>query len=61
MAISRADFVSFITELVTRNPRMGMSALEDGRFANLSIFDYLYYLFVFGKRREVMRCSIWSR
>ena len=43
MAISRADFWSFITELVTRNPNLGIPALEDGLFANLLIFDYLYY------------------
>ena len=41
MAISRADFWFFITELVTRNPTMGIPALEDGLFANLLIFDYL--------------------
>ena len=40
MAISRADFWSFIIELVTINPTMGISALEDGLFANLLIFDY---------------------
>ena len=52
MAISRADFWSFITELVTRNPNLGIPALEDGLFANLLIFDYLYYIFLFGKGRE---------
>ena len=41
MAISRADFLSFLTELVTRNPNLGIPALEDGLFANLLIFDYL--------------------
>ena len=41
MAISRAYFWFFITELVTRNPTMGISALEDGLFMNLLIFDYL--------------------
>ena len=51
MAISRADVGSFITELVTRNPTMGIPALEDGLFANLLIFDYLYYIFLFGKGR----------
>ena len=45
MAISRADFWSLITELVKRNPTMGIPALEDGLFANLSIFDYLYIEF----------------
>ena len=49
MAISRAAFGSFIIELVTRNPTMGIPALEDELFANLSIFEYLYYIFVFGK------------
>ena len=48
MAISRIDFWSFIIELVTRNPAMGIPALEDGLFANLLLFDYLYYIFVFG-------------
>ena len=49
MAISRADLGYFITELVTRNPTMGIPALEDGLFSNLLIFDYLYYIFLFGK------------
>ena len=40
MAISSADFWSFITELVTRIPTMGIPALEDGLFENLLIFDY---------------------
>ena len=40
MAISRVDFWSFITDLVTRNPTMGIPPLEDGLFANLLIFDY---------------------
>ena len=52
MAISRADFWSFIIELVTRNPNLGIPALEDGLFANLSIFDYLYHIFVFGKEKR---------
>ena len=39
MAISRVDFC-FITELVTRNPTMGITPLENGLFANLFIFDY---------------------
>ena len=49
MAVSRADFLSFMIELVTRNPTMGIPALEDGLFANIWIFYYLYYIFVFGK------------
>ena len=49
MAISRPDFLSFITAMITRNPTMGIPALEDGLFANLLMFDYLYYIFVFGK------------
>ena len=52
MAISRADFWSFITELVMRNPNLGIPALEDGLFANLLIFDYLYHIFLFGKRKR---------
>ena len=40
MAISRADFGSFSTELVTRNPNLGIPALEDGLFANSLIFNY---------------------
>ena len=47
MAICRADFWSFITELVTRNLILGIPPLEDGLFANLLIFDYLYYTFCF--------------
>ena len=42
MAISGADFLSFITELVMRNPNLGIPALEDGLFASLLIFNYLY-------------------
>ena len=42
MAISRADFWSFIIEFTTRNPNLGIPALEDRLFANLLIFDYLY-------------------
>ena len=42
MAISKADFLSFIIELVMRNPNLGIPALEDGLFANSLIFDYLY-------------------
>ena len=49
MAISRGDFWSFITELVTRNPNLGIPALEDGLFANLLNFDNLYYVFLKGK------------
>ena len=45
MAISRADFSSFISELVTRNPNLGIPALENGLFANLLISDYLYYIY----------------
>ena len=33
--------VFVITELVTRNPTMGIPALEDALFANLLMFDYL--------------------
>ena len=50
MAISRADFWSFIIELVKRNPNLGIPALEDELFAVLLIFEYSYYIFVFGKR-----------
>ena len=39
MAISRTDFWSFITELVTRNPNLGIPPLEDGLFLNLLIFN----------------------
>ena len=42
MAISRADFWSFINELVTRNPNLGIPPLENGYFGNLLISDYLY-------------------
>ena len=41
-----------VDELVTRNPNLGIPALEDGLFANWLIFDYLYYSFV---RREGKR------
>ena len=33
-----------------RNPTLGIPALEDELFASLLIFEYLYYIFVFGKR-----------
>ena len=40
MTISWSDFGFFlIIELVTRNPNLGIPALEDGLFANLLIFD----------------------
>ena len=41
MAISRADFYFVISELVTRNPNLGISALAHGLFANLLIFNHL--------------------
>ena len=44
MTISKVDLLSFITELVTRNPNLGIPALEDGLFANLLIFDCSYYI-----------------
>ena len=44
MAISRLDFASFITELVMRNPNLGIPALENELFANLLIFNYLCYI-----------------
>ena len=53
MAISKADFWFFITELVTRNPTMGIPALEDGLFANLLIFRLLIlYICVWKRKRE---------
>ena len=41
---SPADSWSLIIELVTRNPTMGIPAPVDGLFANLLIFNYLYYI-----------------
>ena len=58
MAISRADFWSFIIGLVTRNPDLGIPALEDGLFANLLIFGCLFYIYIFawkGKGKEGKR------
>ena len=52
MAISRAGFWCFIFELVTRNPNLGIPALEDGLFANLLISDYLYYIFFKRERKR---------
>ena len=46
MAISKPDFWPFITELVMTSPNLGIPSLEDERFVNLLIFDYLYYIFV---------------
>ena len=45
MAISRVDFWYLIIESVTRNPNLGIPALEDGLFANVLIFDYLYHTY----------------
>ena len=42
MAIYRTDFWSFIIEFTTRNPNLGLPALEDGLFANSLIFEYIY-------------------
>ena len=44
--MSKVDFWSSITELVTRNPNLGIPALEDGFFTNLLICDYLYYIYI---------------
>ena len=52
MPISKADFGSFIIELVTRNPTMSITALEDELFTNLLVFNYLYYILLFGKGNE---------
>ena len=41
VAICRADFWSFINEIVTRNPNLGRPALEDGLFVNLLIFNFV--------------------
>ena len=49
MTISKADCWSFITEVVTRNPNLGIPALEDGLFANLLIFDYYIIYLLKGK------------
>ena len=38
--------VFVIIELVTRNPNLGIPALEDRLFANLLIFNYLCYIFL---------------
>ena len=38
-SVNPFDFWSFIIELVTRNPNLGIPALEDELFANLLIFD----------------------
>ena len=62
MTISRADFGSFINELVTRNPNLGIPALEDRLFANSLIFDYLYYIFLGrekGRETENLLCYIY--
>ena len=38
----QTDFWSFIIDFITRNPNLGIPALEDGLFANSLIFEYLY-------------------
>ena len=60
MAMARADFWSFITELVTRNPNLGIPALEDGLFANLLIFeDFLVFEFLkVGLMRSLIRTNV---
>ena len=40
MAISGADFWCSIIELVTRNPNLGIPALEDWAFCKLVDFRY---------------------
>ena len=52
MAISSVDFGFFISELATKNPNLGIPALEDGLFSNLLIFDYLYYIFYKRERKR---------
>ena len=42
MAISSADFWSFITAMSVRNRTMGIPPLEDGLLVNLLILVYLY-------------------
>ena len=42
MAISKTDFWFFISAICMRNQTMGISAIEDGLFVTLLIFDYLY-------------------
>ena len=42
MAIPRADFWFLMTAMCMRNRTMGITALEDGLFVNLVIFEYLY-------------------
>ena len=54
IAMSRRDFWSFITELVGRNPNLGIPALEDGLCANLFIFD-LFARFVLQTDRNVVK------
>ena len=51
MAISRADFWSFINELVTSNPTMGIPALEDGLVASLLIFNEFLIFLAFERRK----------
>ena len=55
MAVWPSPGLVLITELVTTNTNLGIPTLEDGLFANLLIFDYLYYIFVFGKGKEAKR------
>ena len=50
MAISSADLLYFITELVTRNPNLGIPTLEDGLFANLLIVDRKWLKSMGGRR-----------
>ena len=53
MAISSSDFWSFASELVTRNPNLGIPALEDGLFANLLVsIIYIVYLFCWEGKGE---------
>ena len=55
MAISKTTLLSFITESVTRNPTMGIPALEDRlcKFVDFRLF--ILYICVWERKREGKR------
>ena len=55
MAISKADLSPFITELVTRNPNLGIPALEDGLSSNLLILFMIFEFLKVGLMRSLIR------
>ena len=58
MTISKADFWICITELVTRNPNLGIPALEDVFFSKFVDFRLLILYICEGKRERGITCIV---